>query len=387
MKWEKVNLGDVIQIKHGWAFKGEYFSSEGELIIVTPGNFIEKGGFRQVAGKEKYYLGDFPAEYLLKKNDLVIAMTEQGEGLLGSPALIPSDNTYLHNQRIGLVNPIDRNKTSQKYLYYLFFTPNVRNEIFASATGTKVKHTAPGRIYSIGINLPPLPTQRKIASILSAYDDLIENNRKRIRLLEEQAFLRYKMLNKTQKLYLSDLYDTGAGGTPSRTNAEYFTGEINWFKSKELADTVLLESEEKISLNAVDKSSAKVFPSGSVIMAMYGATIGKLGILSIPSATNQACCAIMPRDTVRSNYYIMNWLLDNREYILSFRMGAAQENISQQVIKSLQVSVPDDKELQEFNQSVEPMYRLVENLLKQTALLREARDILLPRLMSGEIEV
>lgn len=199
MKWEKVKLGELFQIKHGWAFKGEYFSNEGELIIVTPGNFNEAGGFRQVAGKEKYYLGEFPNDFLLKKNDLVIAMTEQGEGLLGSPALIPSDGKYLHNQRIGLIQNVDVRRAALRYLYYLFFTPTVRAPIFGSATGTKVKHTAPRRIYDIQVQLPAVNIQHKIATILSAYDDLIENNLKRIKLLEEQAFLRYKGIVRSEK--------------------------------------------------------------------------------------------------------------------------------------------------------------------------------------------
>jgi len=246
---------------------------------------------------------------------------------------------------------------------------------------------SPGDVEGVEINLPPLNTQRRIASILSAYDDLIENNLKRIKLMEEKALVSYKLLDKIEKYKLTDLYDTSSGGTPSRTNAEYFTGEINWFKSKELADSVLLESEEKITDGAVDKSSAKLFPTGSVIMAMYGATIGKLGLLSMPSTTNQACCAIIEKDEIKSNYYILNWLLENREYVLSFRMGAAQENISQQVIKNLLISVPKDNDLKIFNSEMKSIYQLIKNLHQQNSKLRKARDILLPRLMSGEIEV
>lgn len=100
--WKEIKLGEICSIKHGWAFKGEFFTDKGERIVVTPGNFFEQGGFRLQIGKEKFYSADFPKEYLLKKDDLVIAMTEQGEGLLGSPALIPTDYKFLHNQRIGL---------------------------------------------------------------------------------------------------------------------------------------------------------------------------------------------------------------------------------------------------------------------------------------------
>ena len=206
-------------------------------------------------------------------------------------------------------------------------------------------------------------------------------------MFEEKVNMNYKLLDKIEKYKLSDLYDTSSGGTPSRTNAEYFDGEINWFKSKELDDSILLKSEEKITEIAVDKSSAKLFPNGSVVMAMYGTTIGKLGLLSMPSTTNQACCAIIQKDKIKSNYYIFNWLLENREYILSFRMGAAQENISQMVIKNLLVTVPTNRDLKLFNKEVEPIYQLIKNLHIQNTKLREARDILLPRLMSGEIGV
>jgi type I restriction enzyme S subunit len=274
-----------------------------------------------------------------------------------------------------------------RFLYYLVTEPLFTAYLVAYEQGANYPAVNPDIIGSKPIEYPPLPTQRKIASILSAYDDLIEINLKRIKLLEEKAFASYKIINKVEKLKLEELYDTSSGGTPSRANAEYFTGEINWFKSKELADSILLESEEKITEGAVEKSSAKLFPAGSVIMAMYGATIGKLGLLSQPSTTNQACCAIIEKDDIKSNYYILNWFLENREYVLSFRMGAAQENISQQVIKNLLVSIPKDNDLKIFNSEVKPIYQLIKNLHQQNTKLREARDILLPKLMNGQIEV
>ena len=279
------------------------------------------------------------------------------------------------------------NKTDPRFLYYLISEPGFTAYLVAFEQGANYPAVNPDIIGNKPIVFPSLPTQLKIASILSTYDDLIENNLKRIKLLEEKAFVSYKLLDKTKKHKLADLYDTSSGGTPSRTNSEYFTGEINWFKSKELADSILLESEEKITEGAVGKSSAKLFPTGSVIMAMYGATIGKLGLLSIPSTTNQACCAIIEKNEIRSNFYIMNWLLENREYVLSFRMGAAQENISQQVIKNLMVSIPNDIDLRIFNSEMKPIYQLIKNLHQQNTKLREARDILLPKLMNGQIEV
>ncbi len=107
MSWQEISLGEAVRVKHGFAFKGEFFSNQGALLVVTPGNFLESGGFRERLGKERFYTADFPEDYLLEKGDLIVAMTEQGEGLLGSAARVPSSEKYLHNQRIGLVKITD----------------------------------------------------------------------------------------------------------------------------------------------------------------------------------------------------------------------------------------------------------------------------------------
>ena len=103
MKWQQTTLGEILHVKHGWAFKSEYFSDAGEHIVLTPGNFYEEGGFKSRGDKDRFYSGDYPPEYLLSKGNVIVAMTEQGEGLLGSTALIPEDNRYLHNQPLGFI--------------------------------------------------------------------------------------------------------------------------------------------------------------------------------------------------------------------------------------------------------------------------------------------
>jgi len=117
-KYVTTSLRGKISIKHGFSFKGEYFDSEGDYILITPGNFKEEGGFKFDLAKAKFYKGDFPIEYICKKGDLIVAMTEQAEGLLGSMAIVPEDNRFLHNQRIGLVR-IDENEIDIEYLYHL----------------------------------------------------------------------------------------------------------------------------------------------------------------------------------------------------------------------------------------------------------------------------
>lgn len=379
MSWEKKKLGDLCFIGRGSSPRPianpAYFTG-GKIPWIK---IADATSSVKYIYETKEYVNDYGASFSrkLQPGSLILAAS----GTLGFPMFLGVEGC-IHDGWLYF----DELKEIDKYfLYYKLIT--LRDYFNGRASGAAIQNINTGILKEVETEIPPLPTQRKIASILSAYDDLIENNLKRIKLLEEKAFASYKLLEKREKFKLEELYDTSSGGTPSRTNAEYFTGEINWFKSKELADSILLESEEKITEQAVDKSSAKLFPTGSVIMAMYGATIGKLGLLSQPSTTNQACCAIIPKDEIKSNYYILNWLNENREYVLSFRMGAAQENISQQVIRNLLVSIPKDSDLKIFNSEMKPLYQLIKNLYQQNTKLREARDILLPKLMNGQLEV
>ena len=155
--WKKSRLGHLLTIKHGFAFKSECFSTSGPFVLLTPGNFNADGGFRSKGDQEKFYTGEVPSEYILKRGDLLVAMTEQAPGLLGSSILVPEDNHYLHNQRLGLVNDLDESEIDRVFLYYLFNYRDVRAQIHAKASGTKVRHTAPSRIYEVEVLLPPLP--------------------------------------------------------------------------------------------------------------------------------------------------------------------------------------------------------------------------------------
>jgi hypothetical protein len=192
MRYGQTCLGDLIRIKHGFAFKSQFFRDSGKYVVLTPGHFFEAGGFRDRPEKDRFYEGEFPDEFILPDHALIIAMTEQGSGLLGSSALVPEADRYLHNQRIGLVtirNPADLDK---EFLYRLFNTRSVRAQIESSASGTKVRHTAPDRVYRLSVSIPPLDSQEKIGAVLRSYDNLIEINQRRIRLLEEAARLLYQ---------------------------------------------------------------------------------------------------------------------------------------------------------------------------------------------------
>lgn len=132
----------------------------------------------------------------------------------------------------------------------------------------------------------------------------------------------------------------GSGSTPSRKRPEFFIGDIPWLKTKELADGTVFDTEENISTLALEKSSCKLLPAGAVVMAMYGATVGKLGILGRKMTTNQACCAMVTNPDLLDNRYLFYWLKRNRREIQDLSNGAAQQNLSVRIIGAIEIEPP-----------------------------------------------
>ncbi len=261
-------------------------------------------------------------------------------------------------------------------------------------------------LHGLKVRTPDVPGQERIASILSTYDALIENNRRRIALLEEAARLLYREwfvyfrfpghenVSFSQGIpdlfnvgRISDIFDTSSGGTPSRKNSAYYGGEINWVKTKELPNGFIFDTEEKITADGLLNSSAKLFPENTLLLAMYGATIGAIGILSMASASNQACCALMPRIEPADYLFGFCLLTESRSKLRDLGQGAAQPNISQQVVRDFKIIVPARQLINIFNETVLPIFEQRKNLELQMIRLQQARDLLLPRLMSGEIAV
>jgi type I restriction enzyme S subunit len=174
--WVQKPLSELCDIKHGYAFEGEFFSNEGEYVLLTPGNFYEAGGYRDRGEKQKYYTGPIPRDYVLNEGDLLVAMTEQAAGLLGSPILVPESDQFLHNQRLGLVTKKPGAAWTNDFFFHVFNTEYVRKEIHDSASGVKVRHTSPTKIGSVVVAFPTdLSEQKRIVSNLASLSDETKN--------------------------------------------------------------------------------------------------------------------------------------------------------------------------------------------------------------------
>ncbi|MGJ8655716.1 MAG: restriction endonuclease subunit S [Akkermansiaceae bacterium] len=178
--WSWSQLDDVVSLKHGYAFKSKYFKEDPcQHILITPGSFYESGGFRDRGSKTKYYEGEMNQEFVFESGDLMIPMTEQAAGLLGSPAFIPDNEfTYLHNQRIGKVITYS-SFTSYRFLAIFFNSKFFRQELRRTATGMKVKHTSPKKVLQAPIPILPLAEQKRIVAkveeLMSLCDTLKTN--------------------------------------------------------------------------------------------------------------------------------------------------------------------------------------------------------------------
>ncbi len=230
--WEKCDFQQLLSIKHGFAFKSEFFASEGKFVLLTPGSFHEAGGFRDQGSKTKYFSGEVPEGYLLEKGDMLVAMTEQGKGLLGSTLLVPESGKFLHNQRLGLVKIVEPSKVAKEFIYVHFNSPYGRKQISEQSTGTKVKHTSPDRLCSVIGLLPPLFEQKKIAKILSTWDNAITTTEKQLANSQRQKKALMQQLLTGKKRLLDK-------------NGIQFSGEWDKLKSSEVFKSISIKNNSE----------------------------------------------------------------------------------------------------------------------------------------------
>lgn len=281
---------------------------------------------------------------------------------------------------------------STKFLYYLLKDKNLIQFAVGSSNSLLTQTT----LNELGVSIPQLYTQEKIALILSTIDDKIENNYQINKILEEISRTLFNEMclpnsdelpKDWRKSRLGETFETTSGSTPSRSKSEYYdNGVLNWVKSKELGDFYVLDTEEKITEIALKNSFSKLLPVNSILLSLYGATVGEVSILGKQAACNQAICAILPNDDYPYTF-IYELIKSQKLNLKNIAVGTAQQNISQVALQRIEIILPDTKRLKDFHNKVEPIYNLIKKNIEENRTLRDLRDNLLPKLMSGEIEV
>ena len=394
--WINTNLGNIIKIKHGFPFKGEFFEEEGKYIILTPGNFYEEGGFKYQTGKEKYYSGEFPNSYIHKKGNLIVAMTEQAQGLLGSCAFVPEDDLFLHNQRLGLIEIIDNQLVDKTFIYYLFKTKYIRTQISLTSTGSKVKHTSPERIYSVKCNLPSFDIQQNIASVLLSLDKKIELNNKINKELEAMAktlydywFVQFDFPDVNGKPYKSS-------GGKMVYNEELKREIPEGWEVKKIADLLDVITGKEDANFAVENGKHPFFTCADTISycdnyAFEGKAIliagnGNFNVKLYDGKFNayQRTYVLIPNN---EQYYsiIFYAVQDQLKRLSSGSAGSIIKFITKGDVENISLILPKANYSKLFKQ-LNVITKLIEKKKKENQELSKLRDWLLPMLMNGQVK-
>ena len=387
MKWVSLRLGDVMDVKHGFAFKGEFFAESGEYVLLTPGNCREGGGIKLRGDKEKYYLGETPTEYILAQGDLLVVMTDLvgTAPVLGGAFVVPESNRFLQNQRLGLVQVTDASRIDRGFLYYLLNTHDYRGQIRGSASGATVRHTSPGRIQAAVLRVPQdTGYQRRVAGTLSTYDNLIDNNRRRIKLLEDSVRLLF------DEWFVRLRFP---GHAPSAVIDGVPTG---W--SHVALDQVLL-LQRGFDLPSQDREAGDVPIYGSTGIVGFhnkakvtgpGLVTGRSGSLGEVHFVGQDFwplnTALWVKEFKRATPLFALHLLRGMR-LEQYNGGVSVPTLDRKVVHKAVVLLPATSIMERFESVADDVFRQINTLTEMNLKLRTARDLLLPRLMSGELVV
>ncbi len=323
--------------------------------------------------------------YLLSPNDIVFARTGASTGR--NYFYDGSDGEFVYAGFL-IKFSIDPQMVNPLYIKYYCQSVQYRNWIKSFSTGSTRGNINAQTLGNMYIPLPSREQQDFLVNTLVPIDAKIKLNNQINDNLEQQLHMLYTKLfaKSTMDTVLGDVVKTTSGGTPSRKHGEYYDhGNICWVKSKELLGGYLLDTEEHINELAVSKSSAKLLPSHSVLIAMYGATVGAYSIISKPMTCNQAVCALLSNE----NYpytYLFQVACESQQQLINLAVGSAQQNISQVLIKQLPIH-SNKGDIQEFHSLAQPIHKRMEALNAENILLADTRDTLLPKFMSGELDV
>ena len=358
--------------------------------------------------------------FSLKKGYVAFTKDSETRDDIGIPAYIADDldNTVL-GYHCALAKP-NADILSGKYLNAFLHSDYIKKYFELNATGSGMRYTlSTETLNNIPILAPSLEMQESIGNIFSDIDRKISLNRQINDNLEAMAkqlydywFVQFDFPNEEGKPYKSsggamvwneklkheipqgwtaakikDVAQTYSGGTPTSTNSEYYDGgDIPWINSGELNNPIITSTTNYITEEGLNNSSAKLYPQDTVLVALYGATAGKVSLISFEACSNQAVCGVIPQNKIMT-IYIRYYLSSLYEHFITLSSGSARDNISQDTIKNTILPIPQGKILKEFSDAVAPIISKIIANQKEMENLTKQRDELLPLLMNGQASV
>jgi type I restriction enzyme S subunit len=412
--WQRVKL-DCIKATVPYAFVGGPFGSN-----LTTRDYMEEG-VPVIRGN------NLPADRSFNDDDFVFVTEKKADEMRANTAY-PGDVVFTQRGTLGQVGVIplessfpryiisqsqmkltaDLGAADPRFIYYFFRMPATIQKVINHALTSGVPHINLGILKEFEIILPDLAVQKRISDTLSTYDNLIENNQRRMVLLEEAArqlyrewFVRLRFPGREhtritkglpaewEKKRIADVAECLGGGTPSTNSPEYWEdGDVTWVTPTDVTRNrhfVLLDSGKKITEAGLKNCSAKLVPPHAILMTSR-ASVGFFALAGREVCTNQGFISVVSHDPVLSSYLIFH-LNDRVEEIRAMGSGSTYPEVSRGKFREFEVMVPKHTLTLAFDEQVTQVLRQIRVLKQQNQKLRAARDLLLPRLMSGEIAV
>ena len=416
---QKYKLGELVDVARGASLSGDYYSTKGEYIRLTCGNFDYRNNcFKENTSKDNlFYTGAFKAEFLLEKGDIITPLTEQAIGLLGTTARIPESEKYIQSQDIALIK-CKADRIDPTFCYYLISSRLVRNQLSAAAQQTKIRHTSPDKIKDCTVWIPDLDDQNAIGRLLASLDEKIQLNKRINDNLEAMAkqlydywFVQFDFPNEEGKPYKSSggamvwneklkreipkawyadnickIANILSGGTPSRAVGDYWNnGTIPFFGPTDYNGNVFqIKTADHITQKGLEHCASSLFEEGIVIITARG-SIGKLVIVGTPMAMNQSCYALQSKEgEFEYLYFLTTQLID---CLKAKGSGSVFKSIIASDIEHSILCVATENIVSDFCKKVKPLFEKLKTNTIEIAELTKQRDELLPLLMNGQATV
>ena len=403
-----VPLPEVVFFQEGPGLRKWQWTDDGMKVINVTNILGDAAGTVDVTNTDKFIsLVEFEEKYqhfAVENGDFVVASSGNTYGKVGkvTEQCLP----LMMNTSVVRFHSLNPRRLDNRYLYAFLRSPDFHNQVERFVIGGAQPNFGPSHLKKMTIPLPGIDKQKRIASILSAYDDLIENNRRRIQLLEQAARLLYKEWfvhlrfpgHEHTKIHnglpegwvkgtVLNLGQIVTGKTPSTKIPENFGGDIPFVKTPDMhRSRIIIETEESLSERGVATQSNKTLPVGTILVASIGAKLGVVSITSSLCQTNQQINAVIPRkDYMR--YYSLFALIDLKPLLEAMGGGATMPNVNKTKFSSIPLVIPPPILLREFDGIVKTSFQQMQILHEQVSRLTRARDLLLPRLMNCEVPV
>lgn len=386
-----IKLGSVLKVQHGYAFKSENYVEKSYYRLVTLGNFSENNTFKYNDAKATYYGVEFPKEFILEENDLILPLTEQVVGLFGNTALVPRTTGFKFalNQRVGKII-CDESKVDKIYLHYLLATEIVKKQLEARASGTRQRNISPENIYDVIVDLPDINAQHKIGLILMSIEKQIEKNNvmiKKLQVLSHAIFNKYFSSEET-KTSLTDFPYIEI----IKPGIDKFNGSKHYIATAEVEGDKLNYNVPLIEY-ATRENRANMQPiKNSVWFAKMKNSIKHIYIAKNDDnllknyILSTGFCGIKCDEIAFE--YIINYInlpyFENKKNILSH--GATMEGINNDDLKSFQIHLPSKEKLESFHVKTKNIHCKISEINNITNQLRRLKEKLLPLLINGQLK-